>query len=66
MNEKHESRTAKTIKFLSGRRDVFDRITVDGRGGRVRWAGGKPNDYNGREMLPWDQVRGRYWYPWRS
>ena len=59
-----DERTQNTIRFLSGRPDLFDRITKDGKGGRVRWGGSKPVGYNGRICLPWGDVKGRYWYPW--
>jgi len=58
-------RTQNTLKYLAGRRDLFDRITKDEKGGRVGWAQRKPRDYDSKICLPWSDVRGRYWYPWK-
>lgn len=61
MNE----RVKNTIEFLAGRKDLFDRITRDGTGGRVGWAERMPSGYDNKKCLPWGEVGGRYWYPWR-
>jgi hypothetical protein len=55
-----------TLHFLAGRPDLFDRITKNGQGGRVGWSYPKPRGYDSKVCLPWSQVRGRYWYPWRA
>jgi len=63
--EETRTRLQKTLDWLSSHPEVFDRHTKDGTGGRVRWGGRKPRFYDGRECLPWGDVKGRYWYPWR-
>lgn len=63
---KHGQRAQATVLFLSGRKDLFDRITKDEQGGRVGWAERMPQAYNNKQCLPWNEVRGRYWYPWKN
>jgi hypothetical protein len=58
------NRTEYTISFLKARKDLFDRITKNGKGGRVAWAQRMPRGYDNKAGLPWSEVRGRYWYPW--
>jgi len=58
-------RKVETENYLREHRDLFDRVTCDGAGGRVGWMR-MPGDYDNRRCLPWTWVRGRYWYPWRS
>jgi len=58
-------RTKATLKYLAGRRYLFDRITKDGTGGRVDWGARMPSDYDNKKCLPWSEVKGRYWYPWK-
>jgi len=65
MIEMRKSQAANTVKQLAGMRNVFDRITKDGKGGRVAWSARKPRNYDSKSGLPWSFVRGRYWYPWR-
>ena len=60
------TRREETLKFLMGRKDLFDRITLDGQGGRVGWHERMPRGYDNKKFLPWSEVRGRYWYPWRK
>lgn len=54
-----------TIIFLAGHRDLFDRITKNGQGGRVSWSARKPQNYP-KDGMPWSIVRGRYFYPWKE
>lgn len=58
------SRTRNTVEYLRDNPQVFDRITKDGTGGRVRWHGRMPRNYDNKAGLPWSLIRGRYWYPW--
>jgi hypothetical protein len=55
-----------TRRWLAEHREVFDRITADGCGGRVDWHRRMPRAYDNKRGLPWSEVRGRYWYPWRE
>lgn len=63
--EQYKARAKATNLFLSGRRDLFDRITKDSTGGRIGWAERMPVGYDNKKCLSWGQVRGRYWYPWK-
>ena len=59
------NRTQATLDWLRSHPEVFDRITRNQKGGRVSWSQRMPRGYDNKAGLPWSQVRGRYWYPWR-
>lgn len=63
MSEDAHNRVKNTAAWLHDHRNVLDRETKDGTGGRARW-GRKPLWYPGSKggMLPWSSVKGRYFH----
>jgi hypothetical protein len=63
--ENYKARREATIEYLASHKHLFDRINKDGTGGRVSFFDRMPRDYDNKACLPWSEVRGRYWYPWK-
>lgn len=59
------SRKAHTVTQLAQHPRWFEKWNKDGSGGKVGWMS-MPANYDNVNGLPWTQVRGRYFYPWKE